>query len=772
MQPPVLARRRWLGMLLGLTLGPARADADLAPTYRQLAQLVEPARKLLLSGRYPEAELHLRSANQLIEEAPGTRWPWRIYVLPSLALAVLEQGRADEAVTLLGAALLAHDRVLEQGPEPIARTVDRLESGFGRELVRVEYGRQLATMIGTSQEIGSADDLAHDLRGKSMDALLLPLARALHAAGQNAALAALYRDRIAPLDPGANDMERLAAQEYRLYKSGLLLAQAGNEQDAADAWERARHINARRLHLAMRTRLVHTVAAAGTMRRQLLSAAILLAQRRARLDEEGPALLADLIMTKAVASRYGETIRAAASQAGPELEAAVRAVEDRIAAYPASAPDAGPFIALLLEHDTLWLDVARRTLLHTTGFAQSDASLLSALQAGLDGAAAIGFMLLTPPLLPGASPAPRPARQYLRYCIAQGTIQLRLVGAQGPLERLVHTCRADFLRGSSSASGAATQLASALLHDLPPAVQAAARWIIDPDGALHLLPFDALPDAAGQPLLRRRSISLVTSLQERLAQPGAAATGEAVILADPTYTTTPVASVPTAGGLRWLGGGAAAQVRPTALPETRAEVRAVRAGLARLGIASRTCVGRDASPAQLAAVRRPAVLHVAAHAVLRSAIDGAAASAAEGGDPVELLVPGRQAGLLLARDGAPALMLAKDVARLDLRGTALVVLSACDTGNGDMVIGESIASLRRAVELAGAHSAVTALWPVPSAATVALMATFYRALGQGERLSAALRQAKLALHASGAQPRDWAGFQLSGQDQSLGPPGA
>lgn len=763
---PDLARRRWLGMLLGLALCPAQADDDMAQTYRQLAQMVEPARRLLLAGRYRDAELHILPANELIDEVPATRWPWRIYVLPVLALAVLEQGRAAEAATVLRTALDAQDRVLAQGAGAIARVATGLESAFGRELVRVEYARQLATMIGTAQEIGNADDLAHGLDCKSMDALLLPLARALHGAGEGDALVRLYRGRIATIDPGANDLERLAGQEYRLYKTGLLLVQAGREEDAADAWDRARKANARRLHLAMRTKLVHIVAAAGTMRRQLLSAAILLAHRRGRLETEGPALLADLLMTKSAASRYGEAVRAAVSQAAPELDARVRELEDRIAAHPASAPDFRPFLALLLEHDRLWLQVALGTLLHNPGFSQPDAGLLGALQARLDGAAAVGFMLVTPPRLPGEVRQPR---QYLRYCIAAGSIQLRLVGLQEPLDRLVHACRTDFLRGRPAP--AAAQLAHALLDDLPPAVQAASNWVIDPDGALHLLPFDALPDPAGQPLLCRRSISLVTSLQELLQQPAAAATGPAVILADPAYGTGPRATEPAAGRLRWPGAGALAG-RLSALPETRDEALAVSAGLARLGIASHSHLGRDASAARLAAVRQPAVLHVAAHAVLRTAIDSAAARLAEGGDPVELLVPGRQAALLLSREGAPELMLAKDVARLDLRGTALVVLSACDTANGDMVIGESIASLRRAVELAGAHSAVTALWQVPSAATVALMSAFYRALARGERLSEALRKAKLAMHARGASPRDWAGFQLSGQDRALSRPGA
>jgi CHAT domain-containing protein len=186
-----------------------------------------------------------------------------------------------------------------------------------------------------------------------------------------------------------------------------------------------------------------------------------------------------------------------------------------------------------------------------------------------------------------------------------------------------------------------------------------------------------------------------------------------------------------------------------------------------MGIRSEILTGKHATAQALSQVRQPVVLHIASHAVLRSALDDGAGAGSDAEGAMDLLLPGRQAGLILSRGGRPDVMLAKDVARLRLQGTALVVLSACNTANGDIAAGEGIASLRSAVEMAGAHSAVTALWQVPSAPTSSLMAAFYARLALGDSCGAALRAAKLAAYARGATPREWAGFQFSGADRAF-----
>jgi len=196
------------------------------------------------------------------------------------------------------------------------------------------------------------------------------------------------------------------------------------------------------------------------------------------------------------------------------------------------------------------------------------------------------------------------------------------------------------------------------------------------------------------------------------------------------------------------------------LPETRNEAAAVAAAWARMGVPAQTYVGtravRDALPFSGPA---PRYLHVAAHGLMLQAL----ADDEDVRAPVEILLPGRQTALALAQDGQLQLITASELQRLHLQGTALVVLSACDTGNGEATTGEGVDSLRRAVEVAGARASMTAIWPVPSQATVALMETFYRYMADGQPPAEALRAAKLALRARYPAPLDWAGFVLAGK---------
>jgi tetratricopeptide (TPR) repeat protein len=104
-----------------------------------------------------------------------------------------------------------------------------------------------------------------------------------------------------------------------------------------------------------------------------------------------------------------------------------------------------------------------------------------------------------------------------------------------------------------------------------------------------------------------------------------------------------------------------------------------------------------------------------------------------------------------------------DVERMDLRGTGLVTLSACETGAGDLRGGD-LFGLSQAFLAAGAASLVASLWPVPDEATRRLMIGFYRQLVNGQSKAAALRAAQLALMAEPTyrHPLYWAGFGVMG----------
>ncbi|MEE8466334.1 MAG: CHAT domain-containing protein, partial [Dehalococcoidia bacterium] len=96
-----------------------------------------------------------------------------------------------------------------------------------------------------------------------------------------------------------------------------------------------------------------------------------------------------------------------------------------------------------------------------------------------------------------------------------------------------------------------------------------------------------------------------------------------------------------------------------------------------------------------------------------------------------------------ASSGNDGILTALEVTGMDLRGTELVVLSACETAVGQVSIGEGIFGLRRAFVLAGAENLVMSLWLVNDDLTVTQMERFYRGFGDGEPIPEALRQAQL-----------------------------
>ena len=97
---------------------------------------------------------------------------------------------------------------------------------------------------------------------------------------------------------------------------------------------------------------------------------------------------------------------------------------------------------------------------------------------------------------------------------------------------------------------------------------------------------------------------------------------------------------------------------------------------------------------------------------------------------------------------------------LDLNAE-LVVLSACDTGLGE-ITGDGVIGLSRSLIAAGTPSVIVSLWSVPDAPTAELMTEFYRQLQQGQDKAQALRQAMLETMKTNPDPVDWAAFTLIG----------
>lgn len=301
-------------------------------------------------------------------------------------------------------------------------------------------------------------------------------------------------------------------------------------------------------------------------------------------------------------------------------------------------------------------------------------------------------------------------------------------------------------------------LRRAVFDPLLPALDGCDRLLVSPDGDLARVPFEALPLEGGHVLDRYRVSYLATGRDLiRFTEPPARA-GRPVVAADPDYG---------------LGGA------PGAGPPLLSRLEATRTeGIevaARLGV--RPLLGADARKGRIRGRRSPRVLHLATHGFffpdpLPGGGDGRAGRLSRAANPlVRSGVALAGAGTWLAggtppRGAGDGLLTAEEVAAMDLRGTRLVVLSACDTGMGEVRVGEGVFGLRRAFALAGARTLVMSLWNVPDAETRLLMGRFYDALAGGSSPAEALRAACLAVRAVCPDPYYWGAFICQGDPGS------
>ena len=107
------------------------------------------------------------------------------------------------------------------------------------------------------------------------------------------------------------------------------------------------------------------------------------------------------------------------------------------------------------------------------------------------------------------------------------------------------------------------------------------------------------------------------------------------------------------------------------------------------------------------------------------------------------------------------ILTAYEISQMNLSSTELVVLSACETGLGDVEGNEGVYGLQRAFKIAGAKYLMMSLWQVPDEETSEFMTTFYREWLGGKTIRQAFRQTQQAMREN--YPREpflWAGFVL------------
>ena len=300
--------------------------------------------------------------------------------------------------------------------------------------------------------------------------------------------------------------------------------------------------------------------------------------------------------------------------------------------------------------------------------------------------------------------------------------------------------------------------------------------LLSPDSALNLIPFEALVDENNQYLVENYQITYLTSGRDLLRQKEKFASRQPpLIMANPLYNQTGQKIALNPNSTRSIN---LADSVFSPLEGTKSEAEAIKKLLPKATVLTQAQATENA----LKQVKKPNILHIATHGFFLESTKNKNENQRNNKNEGERNSPLRiddnpllSSGLVFAgvkvsqSAGDDGVLSALEATNLNLVGTKLVVLSACDTGNGDISTGEGVYGLRRALVIAGSESQLISLWKVSDSATKDLMIAYYQRLKNGEGRSEALRQTQLAMLKSKDQkhPFYWASFIPSGDSNSM-----
>ena len=313
--------------------------------------------------------------------------------------------------------------------------------------------------------------------------------------------------------------------------------------------------------------------------------------------------------------------------------------------------------------------------------------------------------------------------------------------------------------------------------------------LLSPDSQLNLVPFAALVDENNQYIVENYTITYLTSGRDLIRLDLDFPTKQPPILIGAPKYDQP--GKPTSESLATNNNRSRNQRSPDIknlkfLPlfGTKVEAEAIATMLNITPL-----IGSEATENALKQVKSPEIVHIATHGFFLEDVEISSPSGSSRGlilesdfgiqpqpfVPVEnpLLRSGiALAGANIRQSGTEdGIMTAEEIANLNLAGTKLVILSACETGVGKVNIGEGVYGLRRALSLAGSESQVTSLWKVDDSSTKDLMIDYYqRVLNNQDGRSEALRQTQLKMLEDSVEkhPHYWASFIPSGNWRGIG----
>ena len=729
-----------------------------------------------LTGNFGEAEPLYRKALAISEKINGPEHATVAVVLNNLGLLFQQQGQLDRARPLMERSLALREKLAGADHPDVARAANNLaivsqelgelaaaEALYTRALAIYEkaYGRQHQLYGQTLNNLAVVHLVKgeHAIAGPLYEQALAIRTAALGATHPDMAIAltshAIYLDVIGRMDDAVARQTEAAAVAERSLDLILASGSEAQKQRYMETFSENTDI----------TVSMHRVSAPASAAARQLALTTLLRRKGRVLDAVGSAL-------RSLRDRMSADDRAALDALG-----AARTTLARLVLRGPGRQDPVVFNRDVAAAEQAVRQAEREISVRSSEYrAQAQPVTVEDVQRALPAGSALVEIAIYRPF--DSRAAQRDKRfgppRYVAYVLKPGHPAEAIdLGDVAAVDREVD----GFRRALSDPRSNAVRTSAIALHDrifapLRPAIQGAQRLFISPDGALNLVPFGSLADASGQYLVESLDISYLTTGRDLLRlRERAAESGRSLIVANPAFGSSETALSPASERAVDLS-----RARFTPLAGTDAEAKA----LALLMPDAEVRTGTAATEGSLRSARAPRVLHLATHGFF---LGGAAATPA---DQTRALVhdaippggmsaagPLLRSGLAFAGantrrggDGHDGILTALEASTLDLWGTRLAVLSACDTGVGELRRGDGVYGLRRALVVAGAESQVMSLWQVSDQGTRELMTGFYTNLKGGASRSAALRDVQLQMLRSEkrSHPYYWASFILSGAD--------
>jgi CHAT domain-containing protein len=273
--------------------------------------------------------------------------------------------------------------------------------------------------------------------------------------------------------------------------------------------------------------------------------------------------------------------------------------------------------------------------------------------------------------------------------------------------------------------------------------------LLSPDGKLNLVPFEALVDEKNQYLVENYNFTYLTSGRDLIRlQQKSPSQEQPLVMADPLYNQEANLA---ASKLPQRSTECLSELfSPNSLSRLEATEKEAKAIQSLLSLPTeRIKLQSQASETLLKQVQSPLLLHIATHGFFGDKPCSNQTNSNQTSPNQINDNPLLRSGLVLAgvesrssqvKSENDGVFTAYETAFLDLVGTKLVVLSACDTGIGDITTGEGIYGLRRVLVIAGSESQLISLWKVADEGTKDLMTAYYQTLKQSEGRTTALHE--------------------------------